>query len=239
MKTGDVLSKEIEQSTLPNVDWSARTWIRHLTLAYDRWLLHVCMLPSHKGHTACVHWHVPICEIELLVNSSIEENGELHNSIGNQGQWKKVKVLVSQSCLTSCNSTDLPGSSPWDSPGKNTGVGCHSHLQGIFETQGSNPGLLHCRQNLYYLIHQGSSCLMHIPQWIDSYPMRTKYDQKFSGSQKWRASWWTHRKNDAKGNKIQGSEKCLLKSIAKSLNFRGLCIQKTISSFHLKEVIRE
>ena len=37
---------------------------------------------------------------------------------------------------------------PWDSPGKNTGVGCHFLLQGIFLTQGSNPGLLHCRQIL-------------------------------------------------------------------------------------------
>ena len=38
---------------------------------------------------------------------------------------------------------------PWDSPDKNTGVGCHSHLQQIFPTQGSNPHLLcllHCRQ---------------------------------------------------------------------------------------------
>ena len=32
---------------------------------------------------------------------------------------------------------------PWDSPGKNTGVGCHALLQGIFQTQGSNPGPLH------------------------------------------------------------------------------------------------
>ena len=37
---------------------------------------------------------------------------------------------------------------PWDSPGKNTGVGCHFLLQGMFPTQGSNPGLLHCRQSL-------------------------------------------------------------------------------------------
>ena len=37
---------------------------------------------------------------------------------------------------------------PWDSSGKNTGVGCHGPLQGIFLTQGSNPGLLHCRQVL-------------------------------------------------------------------------------------------
>ena len=32
---------------------------------------------------------------------------------------------------------------PWNSPGKNTVVGCHDHLQAIFLTQGLNPGLLH------------------------------------------------------------------------------------------------
>ena len=37
---------------------------------------------------------------------------------------------------------------PWDFPGKSTGVGCHFLLQGIFLTQASNPGLLHCRQTL-------------------------------------------------------------------------------------------
>ena len=42
---------------------------------------------------------------------------------------------------------------PWNSPGKNTRVGCHALLQGIFPTQGSNPGLLHCRQILYHLNH--------------------------------------------------------------------------------------
>ena len=48
---------------------------------------------------------------------------------------------------------------PQDSPGKNTGVGCHFLLQGIFRTQGSNMRLLrllHCRQVLYRLSHQGS-----------------------------------------------------------------------------------
>ena len=45
---------------------------------------------------------------------------------------------------------------PWNSPGQNTGVGSLSLLQGIFPTQGSNPGLLHCRQILYHLSHQGS-----------------------------------------------------------------------------------
>ena len=42
---------------------------------------------------------------------------------------------------------------PWDSPGKNTRVGCHSLLQGIFLTQGLNLGLPHCRQILYHLSH--------------------------------------------------------------------------------------
>ena len=45
---------------------------------------------------------------------------------------------------------------PWDFLGKSTGVSCHFLLQGIFLTQGSNPGLLHCRQTLYRLSHQGS-----------------------------------------------------------------------------------
>ena len=41
---------------------------------------------------------------------------------------------------------------PWDSPGKNTGVGIHSFLLEIFPTQGLNLGLLHCRQILYHLL---------------------------------------------------------------------------------------
>ena len=45
---------------------------------------------------------------------------------------------------------------PWNSPGQNTGVRSHSLLQGIFPTQGSNPGLLHCRWILYCLSYQGS-----------------------------------------------------------------------------------
>ena len=47
-------------------------------------------------------------------------------------------------CQTLCDPHGLD--SPWNSPGKNTGVGCHSLLQWIFLTQGSTPGLPHCRQ---------------------------------------------------------------------------------------------
>ena len=42
---------------------------------------------------------------------------------------------------------------PWDSLGKNIGVGCHSLLQGVFLTQGLNPGLLHCRKIFHSLSH--------------------------------------------------------------------------------------
>ena len=44
----------------------------------------------------------------------------------------------------------------WNPPGQNTGVGSRSRLQGIFPTQGLNPGLPHCRQILYHPSHQGS-----------------------------------------------------------------------------------
>ena len=56
--------------------------------------------------------------------------------------------------------------SPWNSPGRNTGVGSLSLLQGIFPAQGSNPGLPHCRQILYQLSQKGSP---RIPEWV-AYP---------------------------------------------------------------------
>ena len=65
----------------------------------------------------------------------------------------KVKVKISQLCLTLCDPMDC---SAWNSPGQNTGGGSLSLLQGIFPTQGSNPGLLHCKWNLCLLSHKGS-----------------------------------------------------------------------------------
>ena len=62
-----------------------------------------------------------------------------------------VGSLVTKSCLTLVRPLCL-----WDSPGKNAGMGCHFLLQWIIQTQGSNPGLLHRRQILYHLSHQGS-----------------------------------------------------------------------------------
>ena len=72
---------------------------------------------------------------------------------------KKAKGLVAQSRLTLRPHGMYPARllCPWNSPGKNTGVGCHSLLQGISPTQGSNLGLLHCRPIIYHLSHKRSS----------------------------------------------------------------------------------
>ena len=59
--------------------------------------------------------------------------------------------LATQSCPTLLRPHGLWPAGvlcPWNSPGKNTGVGCHFLLQGVFPTQGSNPHVLHCRQIL-------------------------------------------------------------------------------------------
>ena len=93
------------------------------------------------------------------------------NRWGNNGNSEKLflggsKITADGDC--SCEikrhwllgrkaTTHLPGSSVHGIfPGKNTGVGCHFLLQGIFLTQGSNPDLQHCRQTLYRLSHQES-----------------------------------------------------------------------------------
>ena len=83
--------------------------------------------------------------------------------------FKSVLCLVAQSCPTLCDPMDCspPGFSVHEnSPGKNSEVGCHALLQGVFPTQGSNPGLLHFRQILYHLSHQAIPWIL---EWI-AYP---------------------------------------------------------------------
>ena len=66
--------------------------------------------------------------------------------------------LVARWCPTLCDPMDCSSSVfsvHGNSPGKNTGVDCHALLLGIFPTQGSNPGLSHCRRILYCVNHQG------------------------------------------------------------------------------------
>ena len=106
---------------------------------------------------------------------SFPPNSKYHQMISSMGfpgkllhhvscQVRNMLCLVTQLCVTVFDTMDcsLPGSSVHgDSPGKNTGVGCHALLQGIFPTQGSNPGLSLCRWILCILSHQGSPSKKH------------------------------------------------------------------------------
>ena len=76
-------------------------------------------------------------------------------------------ISSSECCSVISNSLQHRGLySPWNSPGKNTGMSCHALLQGIFPTQGSKPGHLHCKWILYCLSHQRSPKTL---EWV-AYP---------------------------------------------------------------------
>ena len=81
-----------------------------------------------------------------------------------------VVVKVAQSCPT-LRPHGLY--SPWNSPGQNTGMGSLFLLQGIFPTQGSNPGLPHCRRILHQLSHKGRQGIL---EWV-AYPFSSTSSQ--------------------------------------------------------------
>ena len=85
-------------------------------------------------------------------------SGELQasKSLVKTAEWLFFKWSESRSVVS--NSLRLHGlCSPWNSPGQNTGVSSLSLLQGIFPTQGLNPGLPHCRRILNQVSHKRSS----------------------------------------------------------------------------------
>ena len=91
-------------------------------------------------------WSFPALSSKLLCISTFLPNWKLSKH--------HVLCLVIQSCPTLLQPCEF--SLPGDSPGKNTGVGCHGFLQGIFPTQGGNPGLQCFRRVIYQLSHQGN-----------------------------------------------------------------------------------
>ena len=119
-----------------------QTWLSYWTTWMNK---HICM------HSSCVYVFVCIYIYIYL-------------------QYTYVCVcLVTQSFLTLCNSIDcsLPGSSVHgDSLGNITEVDCYALLQEFFPSQGSNPGLLHCRQIIYWLSHQEGPRIL---EWV-AYP---------------------------------------------------------------------
>ena len=94
--------------------------------------------------------------------------------IGNRPQhW--VVVTCMHVCVLSCTvmSESLWPHGLWNSPGQNTRVGSLSLLQRIFPTQGSNPGLPHCRRILSQLSHKGSPRIL---KWV-AYPFSSRSSQ--------------------------------------------------------------
>ena len=91
---------------------------------------HNCTFLSKSLHFSGPHF--VICETEKMIPTMTVY---------------ELKVLIAQSCLTlqSCGLEPTRLLCLWDSPGKNTGVGCHSLIQMVFPTQAWNSGLLHCR----------------------------------------------------------------------------------------------
>ena len=99
--------------------------------------------PKHLG-TTHVPWIRCCCSVGRAYHFTV------------QSKWSESRSVVSNSLQPQelyC---------PWNSPGQNTGVGNPSLLQGIFPTQGSNPGLLHCRWILYQLCYQGRPTVQSI-----------------------------------------------------------------------------
>ena len=110
-----------------------------------------------------------------LVKTKFHELSSCCRAKKNVCRWVRINLLTSQFSLCGSHKSNLAYLSrsesrsfvsdslrprglysPWNSPGQNTGVSSCSLLQGIFPTQGSNPGLPHCRQILYQLSHEGS-----------------------------------------------------------------------------------
>ena len=129
-----------------------------------------CLMPANTGGPQDHPWppwfagrtqHVVILTAMIYCSKRVQGK----SSVGRGPKQTGAKVLSQQShvkwresCSVVSDSLRPYGlHSPWNSLGQDTGVGSLSLLQGIFPTQGSNPGLPHCRRLLYKLSHQGRS----------------------------------------------------------------------------------
>ena len=133
------------------------------------------LVATQWSHPSCADWvpHPGLGQLHSSV-SPVTKNVETHPAgvLNFSYKWKcflwvsiylknqsKFSCSVVSNSLQPCGLQPTRLLHPWNSPGKNTGVGSHSLLQGIFPIQESNPNLLHCRQILYHLSHQGNPTL--------------------------------------------------------------------------------
>ena len=114
-----------------------------------------CWQEPQRGHMTPVS--LSSSPSTMSPTSSILSASSLKLFEGGCWMWGCTPVLCGTESLSGIQLFATPWTSPpgssvhGDSPGKNTGVGCHALLQGIFPTQGSNPGLPHCHLILYHL----------------------------------------------------------------------------------------
>ena len=142
-------------------DWATElNWTEYsIVYMYHIFFIH----SSANGHLCCF--------LVLAIVNSPSENTGVHMSFwtkffsgcmprsgnaGSYGSGSSVSHSVVSNFLQPHGLQPTRLLCPWDSPGKNTGVGSRSLLQGISLTRGLNSALLHCRQILYHLSHQGN-----------------------------------------------------------------------------------
>ena len=101
------------------------------------------------------------CKMGILICFLVQLDDKLWKHFENQRKKERKVKSVMPDSLPPHGLWPTRLLHPWIFQATSTGVGCHFLLQGIFQTQGSNPGLLHCRQTLYHLSHQGSPKLLN------------------------------------------------------------------------------
>ena len=150
-------------------------------------------LPSMGSHRVGQDWS----DLAEAAAAAAAEQGSLfsiNRSISNKcstvfmcihlsGSYSQsLKMLASQSCpliVTPWKPARLL--CPWNSPGRNTGVGCRFLLQGIFLTQGLNMDLMHCRYILHHLSHQGSLAIAKESNILDDFGFSAVCSSQASG----------------------------------------------------------
>ena len=113
---------------------------------------------GHRGGQRSLLCCSPWGHKELDMTQQLNNNNKdaALQVLGNENERESVSRSVMSDSLQPHGLQPARLLCPWDFPGKNTGVGCHFFLYGIFPTQGLNPGLPHCGQTLYHLSHQES-----------------------------------------------------------------------------------
>ena len=140
----------------PNTSCSTKVWPVQGVLRNTTWL---------RGN----RWHLALGNHWLQVYPVNRQQG-FHNRENSSPRLIKEKLThldnkyTYKQCVFKYPTRLL---CPRDFPGKNTGVGCHPLLQGIFPTEGLNLGLLHCRWILHHLNHQGSPCIYYMYLYMD------------------------------------------------------------------------